>query len=133
MRYIVAVILLYAPLCWAGHKIEVEVVSGNQSTETYDVPARAICLPGAYGPTCGARGAGTVDVDYVTLNAKINGVDVTLTCNTARKKHCSFFQAGKYPAEEKGKDEVILYGWSNPMYFGDFSKANKITFKISAP
>jgi hypothetical protein len=116
--------------CWASQKLEVEIVSSDQSTQSYDVPARLACVPGTYGPTCAARGAETRTVGYVQLSAKINGMDVLLTCNSVREKHCRRFQPGKYPAEAKGKDEVILYAWSNPMYRGDLSKATKVKFKI---
>jgi hypothetical protein len=130
MRHLAAVLLLATPLCWAGHKIEIEIVSADLSTQSYDVPARFACLPGTYGPMCAARGAETRTVGYVSMTAKINGVDVTLTCNSAREKHCARFPPGKYTAEAKGKDEVVLYGWSNPMYRGDLSKATKIKFKV---
>jgi hypothetical protein len=131
MRYVLAAVLLFAaPLCWAGKKIEIEIVSADLSKQSYDVPARLACLPGTYGPMCAARGAETRTIGYVSMTAKINGVDVTLTCNSAREKHCARFTPGKYPAEAKGKDEVILYGWSNPMYRGDLSKATKIKFKV---
>ena len=131
MRYVVAVVLLLAaPLCWAAHKIEIEIVSVDQENQSFDVPARAICLPGAYGPMCGARGAETRTVGYVEIQAKINGMDAVLTCNSAREKHCIRFQPGKYVAEPKGKDEIIVYGCSNPMYCGDLSKATKVKFKV---
>jgi hypothetical protein len=66
------------------------------------------------------------------MNAKINGVDVVLTCSSAHEKHCARFNPGKYMAEAKGKDELILFGWSNPIYRGDYSKATKVKFKVGA-
>lgn len=131
MKSILLIFLLSLP-CWASHKIDVEVLNADQSTQSYDVPARAACIPGTNGPTCVARGEETYSVGFVHMDARINGVNVVLSCNSAHEKQCSRFQPGVHPAEAKGKDEIILYGWRNPMYRGDFSKAMKVKFKIGA-
>lgn len=131
-KYLAIGLVCAVPLCWAGDKIEVEILSADQSTQSYDVPARAVCLPGTYGPRCAARGAETRTVGWITLQAKINGMSATLTCNSVKEKHCARFSPGKYTAEPKGKDELILYAWSNPMYRGNLSKATKVKFKVGA-
>jgi hypothetical protein len=125
-------LLLLAPVAFAGKKAEVEILDSDVTSNSYDVPARALCLPGTQGPMCGYRGAQTYTIGFVKLQAKINGVRATLICDSAHEKHCTRFKPGKYSGEAKGKDEVILYGWANPMYSGDLKKATKVKFRVGA-
>jgi hypothetical protein len=125
-------VVLCSTVAFAGKKIEVEILDSDVTSNSYNVPARAICLPGTQGPTCGYRGAQAYTVGFVKLQATINGAKATLTCDSAHEKQCSRFNPGKYPAEAKGKDEIILYGWHNPIYRGDLKKATKVKFRVGA-
>jgi len=130
MKNLVFLLILSAARCAAAReKLTVEILDSETSTSSYDVPAKAFCLPSTNGPTCGLRGAETVTVGYVRLKARLNGADIWLSCNS-HDRRCAPFKAGNYSADAKGKDHLVLYGWRNPLYKGDFSKADKITFAI---
>ena len=127
--------VLSTALISGAQKTDIYVVDSTEDTTSYDVPGRAICLPGSYGVMCGARGAETAYVHSIRMKARIGDSGVWLTCQILQKKdlkHCGKLIAEKaYPAEPKGNDKVIVYAWANPMYHGDMSKATKLEFHIS--
>lgn len=116
---------------FGGDKTQVEILDSQTATSSYNVPARGYCTPNYLtgGENCGVRGAEVATVGWVRLKARLNNVDVWLTCNSAQK-NCAPFNAGTYTAEPKGKDKLIVYGWRNPLYRGDLKKATKVTFAV---
>lgn len=135
MRYLLVVLFLTAA-AMAGTKQEVFVIESVGNSQSYEVPASAMCLPGTYGPMCGARGAATAYVYDVRIKARIGDEGVWLTCRIVRNRdtnHCGNLSGNHaYTAEAKGKDRLIVYAWKNPMYKGDMSKATKLEYAISA-
>jgi hypothetical protein len=129
MKRVVGIMLLLAGVAMA-QRVEIEVLDSEAKTDSYNLPARGICLPGTNGPMCGVRGAEQVTVGTVRVKARVNDADVWLVCNTQKEKHCMQLKPGHFQAEPKGKDRIVIYAWTNPMYKGDFSKATKVTYFI---
>ncbi len=130
-------------------KIRIQVLESSSDEHDYNIPGRLVCTQ-LYG--CMARGAETAAVYTIKVKAKIvnssvqsppdrqandesPGIAITLTCQLRKKsdeKRCTRLVPGVYSAEPKGKDKLIVYAWANPVYAGDFSKANKLEFTTGA-
>jgi hypothetical protein len=120
----------------SAQKLQVAILESTADGQSYDVPARAACVPGQFGPICAARGAETINRYTIRSKARLvsSGAGVWLTCDLRKKgdeKHCSRLLPGKYQAEAKGNDKLIVYAWANPIYVGDLSKATKLEFRVS--
>ena len=133
MRYFWVVLILCIS-AWAG-TVTIQVLSSNDNVNSYDIPARGMCIPGTYGPLCGVRGGQTAYTHTIRVKAIVNDAPAWLTCQIVKKKdlkHCGQLTQGNYTAEPKGKDQIIVYGWANPLYRGDMKKADKYIFRIGA-
>jgi len=130
-------------------KVKIQVLESSSGEQDYNVPGRLVCNQ-MYG--CMARGPETAAVYTIKVKAKIvnssarstsdpgannesPGVAISLTCQLRKRgdeKRCTKLIPGIYSAEPKGKDKLIVYAWANPIYAGDFTKANKLEFKVGA-
>jgi hypothetical protein len=132
MKYLIVLALCFPAIAQSA---KVYVVSSPALDATnVNIPARAACLPGTYGPMCGARGAETASIYSVSIKARIEDSPIWLSCELRRKqdeKHCGRLMEGKtYPAAPKGNDKLTVWAWANPMFHGDMSKAKKLEFNI---
>jgi hypothetical protein len=150
LQLLVPVLLLGGvPAAAQANKVRIQVLESSSDEQDYNIPGRLVCSQ-LYG--CMARGAETAAVYTIKVKARMvkasaqsppgaqadvepQGVAITLTCQLRKKgdqKHCTRLVAGVYSAEPKGKDKLTVYAWANPVYAGDFSKANKLEFSIGA-
>lgn len=130
------IFVTFVPIARA-QKLQITILESTADSQSYDVPARAACVPGQFGPVCAARGAETVNTYTIRSKARLvsTGVGMWLTCELRKKgdeKHCFKLLPGTYQAEPKGNDKLIVYAWANPIYVGNFSKATKLEFMVGA-
>jgi len=138
-RTVLAALLLFIAIVPTARaqKVEISILESTADGQSRDVPARFACVPGQLGPLCASRGAETVTTYTIRLKARLvdSGAGMWLTCQLLKKgdeKHCAKVLHGKYQAEAKGNDKVIVYAWANPMYKGNMSKATKLEFRVGA-
>lgn len=148
-RLLVPILLFGTAAAAQTSKVRIQVLESSSDEQDYNIPGRLVCSQ-LYG--CIARGAESAAVYTIKVKAKIvdpsaqatsdrpatvesPGVSIALTCQLRKRgdeKHCTRLVPGVYAAEPKGKDKLIVYAWANPVYRGDFSKANKLEFRIGA-
>ena len=97
----------------SAQKVQVTILESSADGQSYDVPARAACVPGQFGLICAARGAETIDRYTIRSKARLasNGAGMWLTCDLRKKgdeQHCSKLLPGTYQAEAKGNDKLIV-------------------------
>lgn len=128
----IVLLLPACALCQATAPLEITVLESKATDQQYSNPAGLVCLPSG---ACVAKGESTGVTRTIFVKARIKGSEsgITLTCQIMKQsdvKHCMSLLPGDHPAKAKGKDALIVYGWPNPIYKGDMSKAQKLEFRV---
>ncbi len=135
MRHAFVVFALVSISFAAEKKTEIFVADSHDEVTSYNVPARALCLPGSSGPACAAAGPQTGYAHFISIKARLGDTGILLTCAIRQKKdakHCATLMPNhEYPAEAKGNDKLIVFGWMNPLFHGDMSKAQRFEYRIA--
>ena len=124
MRYLLAVLML-AVFAVAAEKrsVKVEVLAGNSSTAY--AGSMSTATTNQYGNTATGMALGVpIPIQSADMNARIEGHDAILHCDTATMWHCYQLRPGIYDAEVKGNTAwIATYNW-------DHSQKRVIKYKI---